>query len=361
MRHSIISRDFIQTFKKTALCVTLGFAALMTGCASLSSHELATSSTVSKANKHCLTECSPRLGIMAAFGQEAELLLAQMQDKSTVLINGKSFTTGTLRGVPVVLVLSGISMSNAVMTSQLLFDHYNVRQLVFSGIAGGTNSQYHVGDVVVAQSWLAPNEVYYANSTAVPAPCGKENDLTCLGLKLMPDVPPYADGIFLRETNVLNAKNSQQEALIDTYSGKAIVHGEMRSDYPVDPQMLVVANGLKATTTLEPICTSPTSCRTPNLVMGRRGISSGAFLANAKYRDYLEKNVQADCVDMETAGVAHVAYANQIPFIAFRSLSDLAGADANPDVGAFFASGVAQRNSAKLTMAFVEAWAPNVK
>ena len=28
---------------------------------------------------------------------------------------------------------------------------------------------------------------------------------------------------------------------------------------------------------------------------------------------------------MESAAVAHVAYANRVPFIAFRSLSDLAG------------------------------------
>jgi len=295
---------------------------------------------------------------MAAFGQEAELLQAEMQQKSVRIINGKSFVLGTLHGVPVVLVLSGISMANAVMTSQLLFDHFNIRQLVFSGIAGGTNPKYHIGDVIIPSSWLAPDEIYYANSTMLPAPCGKPGDLSCLGLQLMPDVPPFGEGMFLRQTNVLTASNADQVALTDPYSGQPIVHGEMRSDYPVDPEMLAVARQVKNSieTTLEPVCVNQT-CHHPQVVLGRRGVSSGAFLANAKYRDYLERHVQADCVDMETAGVAHVAYANQVPFIAFRSVSDLAGADANPEVGAFFATGVAQRNAAKLTMAFVAAWA----
>jgi len=60
---------------------------------------------------------------------------------------------------------------------------------------------------------------------------------------------------------------------------------------------------------------------------------------------------------METAAFAHVAYANQIPFIAFRSLSDLAGAHDFTDVGAFFGSGLAESNEARVTLSFLDAWA----
>ena len=61
---------------------------------------------------------------------------------------------------------------------------------------------------------------------------------------------------------------------------------------------------------------------------------------------------------METAALAQVAYANRVPYIAFRSLSDLAGGEEfNADVGALFASGLAETNEAAVTIAFLEAWA----
>ena len=60
---------------------------------------------------------------------------------------------------------------------------------------------------------------------------------------------------------------------------------------------------------------------------------------------------------METASLAHVAHVNGIPYIAFRSLSDLAGAEEfNADVGALFASGLAEANESAVTLAFLAAW-----
>ncbi len=343
---------------KNTLFISLLAAGILTGCNDSSNDTpIQEPETLSKV---CLTECSPRLGIIAAFGQEADLLLHSMQNKKENLINGKTFTTGTLHGTPVVVVISGISMVNAVMTTQMSIDHFNLKGLIFSGIAGGVNPALHVGDVVIAKSWAMPGEVYHSNTNDTPIPCGAIGDLSCLGLKLMDGVPPYANGIFLRDTNVINASNYKQVAVKDSFNNVQ-AYGEMKSDFPVDSKMWNIANSVQAATqaSLEAICVNTASCYKPKIVLGQRGISSGTFLANADYREYLFKTLAADCVDMETAGVAQTAYANQVPFIAFRSLSDLAGADADSNVGAFFASGVAQRNAAKLTMAFVEAWAAN--
>ena len=96
---------------------------------------------------------------------------------------------------------------------------------------------------------------------------------------------------------------------------------------------------------------------TPRVVVGGRGVSGSAFLANPQYRAYLFEHLQAQAFEMGTAALAHVAYANAIPYIAVRSLSDLAGADGfNADVGALFASGLAEANEAAVTLAFLEAW-----
>ena len=95
----------------------------------------------------------------------------------------------------------------------------------------------------------------------------------------------------------------------------------------------------------------------PQVIVGGRGVSGTAFLANPQYRTYLFEQLQAQTFEMETAALAHVAYANAIPYIAFRSLSDLAGAEEfNADAVALFASGLAERNEAEVTLSFLEAW-----
>lgn len=59
------------------------------------------------------------------------------------------------------------------------------------------------------------------------------------------------------------------------------------------------------------------------------------------------KTLGAQTFEMETAAFAHVAHANRIPHVAFRSPSDLAGAtEFNADVGALFSSGLADANEA---------------
>jgi adenosylhomocysteine nucleosidase len=58
---------------------------------------------------------------------------------------------------------------------------------------------------------------------------------------------------------------------------------------------------------------------------------------------------------METAATAHVAFANGVPFIAFRSLSDLAGGgEGENELGTFFR--IAADNSARVLLAFLGAW-----
>ena len=62
----------------------------------------------------------------------------------------------------------------------------------------------------------------------------------------------------------------------------------------------------------------------------------------------------AEVLDMESAAVAHVAYVNGVPFIAFRSLSDLAGGDGDANqIHAFL--GLAAKNSAAFMKVFLRA------
>ena len=203
--------------------------------------------TPALASGGCLTDCSPRIGIVSAFGAEADILVAQTRGPRTHVVNGNRFTTGVLRGNRVVIVLSGVSVVNATMVTQLMLDHFRVERLVMSGIAGGLNPALHVGDVTVPDRWLMSMEVYWNKDASVPGPCGRPTDVSCLGLKLAtgqdgrPFPPPFAlpsaqgavpTGLFMRENFLMSARTAPQ--------------GEFVFDYPVDPAMLAVARGLNA-------------------------------------------------------------------------------------------------------------------
>jgi adenosylhomocysteine nucleosidase len=92
---------------------------------------------------------------------------------------------------------------------------------------------------------------------------------------------------------------------------------------------------------------------TPRVVAGGRGVSGPTFVDNAAYRQWVWRTFHADALDMETAAVATVAYANRVPFIAFRSLSDLAGGGEKNEVATFF--GLAAENSAAVVMGYLRA------
>lgn len=310
-----------------------------------------------RGRKRCLTECKPRMGVVSAFGSEADILLAETTGKRQYKINGNLFTTGRLKGNSVVIVLTGVSIENATMITQLMLDHFNIHHMLLSGIAGGVDPANNVGDVVIPDKWALPLEVYWNNNSNVPSPCGTPGELSCLGLKLSTFTnQPNSDyqiptlngavgtGLFMRETFVRNRAN--------------FPNGEYKFDYEADPEMLAIAR------TVNPQLErcgpkNPTLCVSTQPVVrrGGRGISGPAFLANPNYRSYVFKTIQAVAVDMETTAFAHVAYANEIPFIAFRSLSDLAGGGDSQDVGAFFGSGLAESNESKITLGFLEAWA----
>jgi adenosylhomocysteine nucleosidase len=314
----------------------------------------------------CLTECSPRIGIVSAFGAEADILIAQTARKRVYSINGNRFTVGVLRGNPVVIALSGVSMINSAMVTQLMLGHFRVERLVMSGIAGGVNPANHVGDVTVPDRWAMPMEVFWGSDSTLPSPCGKPADVSCLGLQIATGrdgqpLPPFVlntaqgpveTGLFMRKNYLLSQNTAP--------------NGRFMFDYPVDNQMLAVARSLapelarcgpKATRTDGTVDENQCVRQQPRLLVGGRGVSATVFLANAQYRAYLYEVLEAQTFEMETAALAHVAHANNVPYIAFRSLSDLAGAEAfDADVAALFGSGLAETNEAKVTLAFLDAW-----
>src|SRR5882762_4721006 len=124
--------------------------------------------------------------------------------------------------------------------------------------------------------------------------------------------------------------------------------------FPGDTQLLAVPRNAAGTVFLND-CTSEHKCllHKPKIVIGGHGVSGQAFVDNTAFREYARKTFDASVLDMESAAAAHVAYANKIPFIAFRSLSDLAGGGAGAnEMGTFFQ--LASDNSAAFVREFLK-------
>ena len=280
------------------------------------------------ASAHPVTDETSRTAVISAFPPEMAVLRAEIEDAASHSVNGVEFVTGRLAGRDVVLFLSGISMVNAAMTAQLALDRFHIDRIVFSGIAGGVDPGLNIGDVVVADRWGQYLESVFARKV--------DDDW---------EKPPFFEYpyanfgmMFPRSVTVGRAGGAQPET---------------RFWFPVDESLLDRARRVAARVTLDR-CSDQNRClsHVPKVVVGGSGVSGGAFIDNAEFRDYAFGTFGARVLDMESAAVAHVAWANEVPFIAVRSLSDLAGGSGQANrIELFFR--LAAGNAARVVMALL--------
>jgi adenosylhomocysteine nucleosidase len=94
------------------------------------------------------------LAFVAAMREELAAVLDLMPDEHKVVVGGREFWRGHLHGHPVIAVLSRIGKVAAATTATVLVERFGVREIIFTGVAGGIGAGVNVGDVVVAQAFL---------------------------------------------------------------------------------------------------------------------------------------------------------------------------------------------------------------
>jgi adenosylhomocysteine nucleosidase len=279
-----------------------------------------------------LVDDTPRLAVLSAYEPELKVLLNVADITETYTINGRSFHSGQLAGNDVVLFMTGISMVNAAMTTQSALDHFHLNGIVLSGIAGGVNPDLNIGDVIVPEQWGQYQEQLFARETEDGWELGWYSDeLSNYGMMFPQKISVTRKG---------NSPDSEKEIFW----------------FQVDHEMLSSAQQVIGEIQLNK-CTSRGKClgTDPSVIVGGNGVSGPTFVDNALYRDWVWETFLANALDMESAAVAHVAYVNNVPFIAFRSLSDLAGGGPGAnEINTFFQ--LAADNSAEVVITFLEIW-----
>jgi len=279
---------------------------------------------------------TPRTVVMTAFPPEWNALVHSVDNATEHHINGLTIVTGTMSGKPVLLMQSGVSIVNAAMNTQIVLDRFAVKRIVFSGIAGGVDPSLAIGDVIVPEQWGQYLEVSFARRT-------KDGWVTPEPVDGV--APPNFGMMFPRGVRVGNAAEPSQR----------------HYTFSADPALLDLARKVAADVALRRCVGTNAAAdapaahcldHEPRIVVGGTGVTAGVFADNAEFRDYLFTAWKARVLDMESGAVVQVAFANDVPVIVFRSLSDLAGGDAGSNQMNTFMT-LASVNSADVVRAFV--------
>lgn len=265
------------------------------------------------------------IGVMAAFQPELDALEALALPKGVKLkateINGQAFKECTIRGHRVIFFLSGISMVNAAMTTQLAIDRFGLDRILFSGIAGGINPSLQPGDVIIPEKWIHQMESVWVNQDP------KRPGRAVFPGWFKPERPNYGM-MYPANVSVVREGDAKPRPM---------------ASFPVSPELLSVARKVAGDLKLP-----GGRGRNARIVIGGPGMAGPVFLDNRDYREYAYKTWKVNGHDMESTAIAQVAYANRKPVLIVRGLSDLAGGQHGVNEEEIFLK-VASENAAVVT------------
>lgn len=115
-----------------------------------------------------------RIGVVSAFDPElkaVEQAIIPKNAKSKIEeVNGTRFRLVDLYGKRLYFFLSGVSMVNAALTTQMAIDNFQLDAIIFSGIAGAVDPRLRPGDVVVPAHWIHQMESDWLNPDLIANP-----------------------------------------------------------------------------------------------------------------------------------------------------------------------------------------------
>ena len=200
-------------------------------------------------------------------------------------------------GSSVMVEKCGIGKVNAALGAQQMINSWHPDVIISSGCAGGNGDDINIQDIVVSTE-LCYHDVY----------CGKAiDDTTVYGQVQGMPVRFPADPWLLEKARQLSASNAQSSM----FNGQCTIH----------PGLIVTGDWFVDT--------------------------------KDKMREIIGHFPEAKAVDMESTAIAQACYINNVPFISFRTVSDIPLRDTDASMYHDFWETVAE-NSFSMTRTFVE-------
>jgi adenosylhomocysteine nucleosidase len=243
------------------------------------------------------------IAIMAAMQEEMVGLTSALSDARTINNGSRQFTTGTVHGQPVVLVLSRIGKVAAATTATALVERFDVSAIVFTGVAGGLASGVNVGDMVVASEFI-------------------QHDMDASPLFAPLEIPLYGRAVFPTDAGLTESLRAAAQGLLNNLS-RWVDRDTLHALHVQSPK---VHSGLV--------------------------LSGDRFVSTSAESQALQKRLPlALAVEMEGAAVAQVCHDYGVPFAAVRTISDRADDHATIDFSRFI-----QEVASRYTSALIGAW-----
>jgi len=249
-----------------------------------------------------------RIGIVSAFDPELmaveQAIIPKKAESKIKEVNGTRFRLVDLYGKHLYFFLSGVSMVNAALTTQMAIDHFQLDAIIFSGIAGAVDPALHAGDVVVPAYWIHQIESDWLNP-----------DLNKSGSYVLPEFyrPKYGhfEMIFPDDVRVVRKGDARSRQ----------VHA-----FPADRYLLGFAESAANRVRLVDAKGEHRA-----VYIGGNAMSGPVFLDNRDFREFAFRTWKVRLHEMEGTAIAQVGYVNRVPVLIVRGISDLAGGQRGPN------------------------------
>ena len=219
-----------------------------------------------------------RTGIIAAMESEIRDLSTSLEHEGTETIAGREIRYGRLEGEPVALILCGCGKVNATLSATLLAAHAKVSRILVTGVSGGLAEDLKVGDVVIGNAFL-------------------QHDMDARPLFPLHEIPFEGFSAIGADADLRNLLTEAARAML-------------LAERPPGLEEARVFEGLV--------------------------VSGDQFLSSSEARNKVLGAIpNASCVDMESAAIAQVCRAADLPLGVLRVISDSADGSAHIDFAKF--------------------------
>ncbi len=220
------------------------------------------------------------IAIVSALSYETAYLKSQLKNPISQCYLHRNFTQGIMFGKPVVIAQIGIGEINAAVGTELIIAKYQPREIILTGVAGGVNGT-PPGTIVIADK-----VINYSFGSI------NEKDKIVVSATYEPNSDFSGENVLL---NPLYFKTDQKLNSLAISVAKSLA--TLPLEYKGQKFPIKVSQGTVATT--------------QRFINSRQGMARLQKLIN-----------NAHAVDMESAGMAQVAYQEKVPFMVIRAVSD---------------------------------------
>ncbi|MFN5181877.1 MAG: 5'-methylthioadenosine/adenosylhomocysteine nucleosidase [Bacteroidota bacterium] len=226
------------------------------------------------------------VGLMGAMPEEIQGFISLFENYEIEQIGGRVFYVGKINGIKTIVVFSRWGKVAAATTVTTLINHFNITNLIFTGVAGAINENLNIGDVVIGHRFY-------------------QHDMDARPLMSRFEIPLLGVSFF-------ESDGGMREKAVSILNTQSLI-SKISNDRSID------RFDIKA----------------PNIFVA--DIASGdKFFSDSNDKKNLSLALpDVVCVEMEGAAVGQVCYEHNIPFLIIRVISDKADGLAENDFSLF--------------------------